>query len=144
MLETVKTYQSCNNYHKTSDAMANCSENDDVLIESRQIKSFLSIFKEAYYKLTAFTGIKKQILSLRIQDPIDVLLTFIDAYITYRKTNNHTSNMLRQSLDTMPPVEILTIDFFYDFQQSMELCGRLFLFGTPTQKRSRLSRSGFA
>jgi hypothetical protein len=117
------------------DSMAELGHNDAIIIEDRQMNLFENIFKNANNKLIASGQFQ-----VNSQGEFTIgQLHVLDAYIN-SCVNNDTNLFISSAI---APVEQAALDFFYTAQQHCPFFERLFLFGTPSQKRIRLPPQGF-
>jgi len=117
------------------DTLAKLGRNDAIIIENRQINLFENIFNDANNKLIACGQIQGKISLYSVNNPFAALYAYIDSC-----SNKDTVYNISY---TIAPVEQAALVFFFTAQQDLPYFDRLFLFGTPSQKRNRHSHGGF-
>jgi hypothetical protein len=129
IIETVKhVHQSGDSLEQTKQVICNQGRDTDIPLDNQQILDFTRLCGEGFHKLCATPALKRQLQDSRCfnsQNPVDAVLNFIGCYQS-PLTLTHQPNVSN--------IEKLRLDFFYHFQTGPYF-QRLFLFGTPSQRR---------
>lgn len=115
-------------YSKIKDSIANMSLTTFIDFEDYQIRDFLRILKQSFFKLTTNPQLKSIFFPQKISPSICTWTSAFDFIFTYQSPFSSTT------LSPLSPPQQCALDFFFSYQEG-DCFNRHFLFGTPSQKR---------